>query len=648
MSSIYAAVATYPFVNWDDGEYVAANARVLRGLDWSGVAWAFTSRVAGNWHPLTMISHMADVTWFGPDAGAHHLVNVALHVVASVALFVALRGLTGASGRSAFVAAVFAAHPLHVESVAWVSERKDVLSTALLMLALCGWAGFVRRPTWARYAVTFGLYVLALLAKPMVVTLPLVLVLLDVWPLGRVPVTRFDGAAWRRVLMEKVPFLLAAFAVGLATLSAQGGAVAGLGALPLGTRLANAVGGYALYLAKAAWPVRLAAFYPMQAYPPAWLAGVAVALLAVTVAAVLTVRRWPVLFAGWGWFLVTLLPVSGVIQTGEQAIADRYMYVPLVGLAIAVAWGAVAAAEHWRIDRRVVAASGAAVVLVLAGVARAQVRTWADSETLWRHAIAVTERNYRAHDKLGEALRDQGRLDEAYAEYERALALAPPQSPRYQAIEQNSLGLVRARQGRADDARAHFEEAVALDPGFPEAQGNLGAALATVGRLDEAADHFDRALALTPDAPEVLAGLAGVRLTQGRADEALPLFSRAVSARPDMAEAHAGLGAAAAALGRKADAYTAFAEAIRLEPDRASVRIRLANLLAADGRPDEAIAELDRAIRIDPRQPTWHYGLAVLLSGRGRTADARRELEAALRLRPDYPDALDALRRLGG
>lgn len=609
----YAPVARFPLVNWDDTVYVSQNPHVLGGLSWQALRWAAMSRVAGNWHPLTMISLMLDVSLFGADPSAHHVVNAALHLGATLLLFVALRAMTGASGRSAFVAAIFAVHPLHVESVAWVAERKDVLSTFFVMATLCAYAWYVRARSWRRYAAVLALYVLALVSKPMVVTLPAILLLLDGWPLQRARWTWADWRAWLTLALEKTPMLAGALVVGIVTIGAQGGAIAGVEVLPLGARVANAVMGYVRYVGLTFWPVSLSAFYPLQTYSLAPVALAAAGLIGVTVGAFVTARKWPFILTGWLWFVVTLLPVCGLFQTGEQAIADRYMYFPLVGLSIAIAWSAEAFARAQRMNPSVIRSVAAAVVIVSTLVASQQVRVWADSETLWRHAIAVTPVNYRAYDKLGDALRDAGRLDDAAASYERAIALSPPNSPRTQATMRNSLGIIAANQGRQADALVQFSEAVRLNPDFSEAQGNLGAALATAGRLDEAAQHYEQAVRLTPDSAEAHLGLAGVTLSQGRAQEALSLYKETIALEPGMAEAYAGVAGAAAALGRRDEVYPALTEAIRLKPGLASAHVRLAQQLAADGRLAEAAAELRTAISITPNQ-AWQQALEDLLA----------------------------------
>lgn len=644
---VYAPAWHFPYVNWDDSEYVTKNAHVLNGLSWDGFRWAMTSRVAGNWHPLTMLSLMLDVTLFGQSAPAHHVINVMLHMGATVLLFVALRMMTRATGCSAFVAAIFGVHPLHVESVAWVSERKDVLSMFFVMIAICGYAWYVRARSWKRYMAVGVPFLLALISKPMVVTLPAVLLLFDVWPLKRVTWHRADLAKWRALIGEKMPLFAAAMSVGLVTVFVQGGAVASLSNLSVTARLSNAIVGYGRYLGKTFWPAALSTFYPLETYPAALVVLSAILLMALSLAAARMAGRWPFILTGWLLFIITVLPVSGLAQTGEQAIADRYMYFPLVGLAIAVAWGVESIRQRRGCSIAVTGAVAVLIVLTSAAAARAQVWVWNNSSTLWRHALAVNDRNYRAFEKLAAADLDAGSFSAAEAGYSRALALAPPNSPRYVATLENGLGIVAGNQGKRAESLAHFERAVQLNPLFSEAQNNLGAALATEGKTEEASVHYEKAVALTPDSAEALLGLAGVRLSQGRAAEALRLYTETVALAPDMAEARVGIAAAAAALGRVDQVYPELAEAIRLKPDLASARVRLANRLTADGRIEEAAQQLRVALSIDPNQAGWQYGLALLLISRGSNAEARSALEACLALEPNFPHALEALKRLG-
>ncbi len=500
---VYAQVRTFAFVNLDDQQYVTSNPVVLRGLTWDGVAWAFGGFHAANWHPLTWLSHMADVTLFGADAGAHHAVNVALHALNALLLFGFLRRATGATWRSAAVAALFAVHPLHVESVAWVSERKDVLSGAFFFLTLHAWLGYTRRPGAGRYVAVAALFVLGLLAKPMLVTLPLVLLLVDAWPLGRLAPGAAGGSTpsrAARLVAEKVPLLVLAAASSIVTWLAQsaGGATASAEAIPLGGRVANAAVSYVLYLVRTVWPSGLAAFYPHPSLAgdgiPAWkTAGALLLLLAVTAAAVRERARRPYLLFGWLWFVGTLLPVIGLVQVGEQGLADRYSYLPLTGLLVAAVWGG---AERLGRLRSPALAWGAAAapILALALAAHAQASTWRDSLALHGRALEVTERNWNAWSGLGDALADAGRPQEAIAAYREALRVRPRLATAW-----NGLGAAYGQLGAHAEAIAAFEEALRSQPGYADAWYNLGTAHGSLGRHARAAECFRAALRIRPD-----------------------------------------------------------------------------------------------------------------------------------------------------
>ncbi|HEX4565964.1 MAG TPA: glycosyltransferase family 39 protein, partial [Vicinamibacterales bacterium] len=394
---VFSSVRHFDFVNWDDQLYLTENATVQAGLSWSNVRWALTTTHSPYWHPLTWMSHMLDVTLFGMDAGWHHVTSLLIHVASTLLLFALLRRMTRETGKSAFVAAIFAIHPLHVESVAWLAERKDVLSTFLLFVTMWMYVRYVERPGVARYAAIVIAYGLALMAKPMVVTLPFVLLLLDVWPLRR-------SGSPARVLLDKLPLLALAIGVSVATLLVQRnvGAVAGLNALPVGARVANGLVGYVTYLWKASWPTRLAAFYPLHAYP-AWVPALAGAVLVVLTAFAFSQRRErPYVLVGWLWFIITVAPVIGLLQSGEQATDDRFMYVPLIGLSLIAAWGGRDLLARIWLGRTAVAATGFAIVGACAVTSYAQTSYWSDSLTLWRHAADVTGGNYVAYEKIAE------------------------------------------------------------------------------------------------------------------------------------------------------------------------------------------------------------------------------------------------------
>ena len=404
------------FVNLDDGLYVTGNPWVLRGLTREGLAWALTANVANNWHPLTLLSHMLDVQLFGLSPAGHHGTSLLLHTANVLLLFAVLRGMTGALGRSAMVAALFAVHPTHVESVAWVAERKDVLSALFWILALGAWTAWTRRPSTGRYLLVMVLMILGLASKPMVVTLPFALLLLDAWPLERLRL------GWKRLILEKLPLLALSGVSSLVTLRYQRTSMVSLEILPWTFRLANAAVSYAAYLGKTLLPRHLAVFYPIPLEIPAWkVAGAAALLLAITAFSLWRARRSPWLLTGWLWFLGTLVPVIGIIQVGRQAMADRYLYIPSIGLFLAIVWGTAELVKR----RAVLAVAAGVVVLALAVGTWAQAGTWRDSATLYRHALAVTRGNYVAHVGLAKALTVREDWDGAAEQYRAALALRP-------------------------------------------------------------------------------------------------------------------------------------------------------------------------------------------------------------------------------
>jgi tetratricopeptide (TPR) repeat protein len=492
--AVYAPVARNGFVPIDDDVYITGNPAVLAGLTRAGVAWALTATHGGNWHPLTWISHMADVSLFGADPAAHHLVSVACHAANAVLLLLLLARVTGRLPESALAAALFAVHPLHVESVAWAAERKDVLSALLFLLTLTAYARYAARPGPRRALPVAALFLLGLAAKPMLVTLPFVLLLLDGWPLGR-----FRAVPARRLLLEKVPlFLLSAGSSAVTYLvQRQEGAMGLLGDLAPGARLANAAVGYAAYLGKTLWPARLAVFYPLpEGGYPAWrVAAAGLLLAALTLLALRRTRVRPWLAAGWLWFLGTLVPVIGLVQVGAQATADRYTYLPLIGLFVAAAWGAGAAARRLRLGGP---AAAAAVVLLGVLMQRSFVQAgyWRDGETLLRHALGATRGNWVAHYTLGVTLEAAGRAEEALAEYRQA-ALIHPRS----FWVNNNLARLLAQQGRIGEAIPLLEAAVRERPQNALLRLNLGLVLEAAGRRDEAAREYAEALRLAPDDP---------------------------------------------------------------------------------------------------------------------------------------------------
>jgi tetratricopeptide (TPR) repeat protein len=603
---VYWGVQRFDFVNWDDPTYLTENANVQAGLSPANVWWALTTSHSPYWHPLTWLSHMLDVTLYGMDPGPHHVTSLLLHIASTLLLFLVLRRMTKDTGPSAFVAALFAAHPLHVESVAWLAERKDVLSSLFLFVALWMYVRYVEAPSWGRHLALVGAYALALMSKPMVVTLPFLLLLLDLWPLRRL--------AGARVVVEKVPLIVLALATSVATfvVQKQVGAVAGLSALPLALRVENALVGYVMYLWTTIWPTRLAAFYPLRDIAPWEVAGAAALLVTLTVFAWRVRRNYPYAIVGLLWFVVTVAPVVGLMQAGEQARADRFMYVPIVGLFVVAAWGGRDLLRRLAVPPRAAAAAAVALVAAAAWVARAQAATWSDSVTLWQHAQRVVERNYIAYENTGQALREKSQFADAEANYRKALEYAPPRSPGYQAVICNSLGLVLEREGKTAEARDQFAAAARLNPGFAEARNNVANALARDGAFDEAIVHYRAAIALEPESPEPRVGLGAALLRLQRPAEAIAEYRAAIRLDPRLAQAHNGLGGG----------------------------------LAMEGKEDEAMAEYTEALRLKPDLPSAHLNVAVLLIKRGEIPEARRHLQTALSIDPTYAPAQQALQAI--
>jgi tetratricopeptide (TPR) repeat protein len=627
---LYAPVRGFEFVTFDDPEYVAKNPHVHQGLGWRGVAWAFTTPYAANWHPLTWLSHMLDWSLYGDWAGGHHLTSVVLHAVASAVLLVALVRLTRAPWESAVAAAVFALHPLRVESVAWVSERKDVLATLGWIAAMWTYARYAERPTVARYAPVVVAFALGLLAKPMVVTLPAALLLLDAWPLGRVA-----REGWRRLVVEKLPLFLMSGAAAFVTYRAQAGAgaVASLEHQPLAERLANAPLAYVTYLWKTIWPTRLCAFYPQPAsYPPLEVGAAVAVLLALTALGLRQWRRRPYLLVGWLWFVGTLVPVVGIVRAGDQAMADRFTYIPSIGLAIAAAWALGELAR--RDDRRwwTATVAVALVLVVWSASTRAQLATWHDSRALYRHALAVTTRNHLADGNLGLLVLEDGRVDEAMTHF-RAAVEARPSSPKAHV----NLGVGLATLGRHDDALREYEIAVRLDPTLALAHYNLGLELAEHGRLDDATAHYTEAIRLDPEYAPPHVNLGLVLANRGELAEAIAHYRRALALDPQLYAAYNNLAVALERTGAIGEALDSYRAAVLIQPGDPRARFNLGAVLFGQGMAREAAEQYREVIRLDPTIPEAHAALGEALAAAGDVPGATAAFRHALERRPDWP-----------
>lgn len=613
----YAQVAGHEFLVCDDDDYVTANPQVQAGLTWEGMRWAFSTFHASNWHPLTWLSHMLDCQLFGLNPGPHHLVNVAFHAANAVLLFLALRMMTGALWRSAAVAALFALHPLRVESVAWVSERKDVLAGFFWMLTLLSYAWYARRPGAGRYALVIAALAVGLLSKQMLVTLPFVLLLLDVWPLGRVRLAGVladyeEGSprTWRSLVLEKVPLLAVVILMSVIAILSQGstGALRGMEEVSIAPRLANALISYLAYLWLMVWPVNLSPFYPHQAavssdlmvdlYLPA--AGAALLLFGLTFLVLRNARSRPWLGVGWLWYLGTLVPVIGLVQIGAQARADRYTYLPMIGIGIAVVWSVgewVARKPELRMP-----VVGIAALLGVGCIAltRAQAALWRTDVILFEHAVRARERNYFAYNQLGTAYhkRHEVRL-----------------------------------------AGESFAKAVQILPNYDFGNNNLGVYLMARGEYEQARECFERVLRVNAGFDSVYRNMAMLFRTQKRFTEALPYAERAVQLSADDAEARGELALTYAELGRDSDAERTYREALAIDPlDTANAR-NLGEFYAARGRLPEAATWLEQSLRNNPDSADAWNSLGVVRAQQGDKAKGIEHLEQALRIVPGHENA---------
>jgi tetratricopeptide (TPR) repeat protein len=631
---------SFVFLNVDDPEYVTINRHVQQGLTPDGLRWALTTFEAYNWHPLTWLSLQLDYQLYGLSARGFHFTNVLLHALNTVLLFWLLRRMTGAVWCSAAVAAFFALHPTHVESVAWVAERKDVLSALFWLLTIAAYVWYAERPGWRRYPLVLLTFALALMAKPMVVTLPCVLLLLDYWPLRRwqpagdaVP-TRYARASVARLVVEKLPlFALVAASIPL-TLRAQQEMIRTLEQIPISLRVENALVSYVQYIGMTFWPSRLAIFYPHPRDTiPWWHVLAAGGVLAVfTAAALWEGRRRPYLAVGWLWFLGTLVPVIGLVQVGVHALADRYTYLPSVGLLIVVAWGVadLVASRTWAAVP--LALLTGALLVACAVFTSIQLRYWRNSEELWQHAVDVTTNNSIAREGLGVALRRQGRLKEARDQLRESLRISPGSPSAH-----GNLALVLEELGQFDEAAEQLTAALRIKPGMAQTHLDLGRVRERQGRLDDARREYAAALQISPNFAEAQVGLGGVLEEQGQLAEALEHYEAALRLVPDSAAVHNHLGRVLNRLGKPDEALGHYDTSLRIEPDSAETHNNKGVALESLGRLDEAAACYQRAVDLDPGLLLYRCNLAFVLHESGQSEAARAEYREALRLNSNWP-----------
>jgi tetratricopeptide (TPR) repeat protein len=606
---LYWPATKCDFINYDDNDYVTSNVHVQNGLTFENFKWAFVNPVDANWHPLTMMSHMLDCQLYGLEPWGHHLTNVLLHSANTALVFLLLWYLTGATWRSALVAALFGVHPLHVESVAWISERKDVLSACFGLLSLIFYAHFAKpkiefqKSKNAYYLLSLLFLALGLMSKPMLVTWPFVLLLLDYWPLER-----FNRAGIWRLLIEKIPFFVLVLASSIVTFVVQNSSAAltSINFLPLEARIENALVSYGRYIIKLFWPANLAIFYP---YPRHWpLPQVAVAgvmLIGLTLFAWLNRRRRPFILMGWLWFVGTLFPVIGLVQAGQQSMADRYAYVPSLGIFVIVSWGIY---ELCRRRQAVMLIASVTALLVFCVVTRQQLGFWTDSETLMRHALATTKNNFIAYNNLGAALDKSGRIDDAINQFQHAVRVDP-----YFVEAYDNLGMELNKKGSYDDAISQLQKAIKLYPDYPQAYVNLGNALGKKGQLDQAITQYQKAIQLDPELAEACYNLGVIFSKRGQSQEAIGQFQKAIQLNPRYAEAHDMLGIALFITGQADAAISQFQEAIRINPDDPEIHNNLGFALESAGRIDDAISQYQEAIRLKPDYSQARISLARVL-----------------------------------
>jgi tetratricopeptide (TPR) repeat protein len=646
--AVYWQVSSFDFVSFDDPMYVKDNPIVRHGLTLEGIKWAFTGVYASNWHPLTWISHMADVELFGMNPGMHHLTSVLFHMLNSILLFIVLERMTKKFWRSALVAALFALHPLHVESVAWISERKDVLSTFFWMLTMLCYHWYVQRRSAARYFLVAIVFALGLMAKPMLVTLPFVLLLLDFWPLRRHelilhatpddshndhqwwPIINIYGAL--RLILEKVPLIVMALAACGETFYAQssGGAINSLDRLDMAARIQNAITSYIVYLWKMFYPFNLAGFYP---YPRTFnivsVFACLVFLVAVTVVVFMISKKLPYLITGWFWYIGTLLPVIGIVQVGSQAMADRYTYIPLIGIFVMVAWGLTDILGRWSYGKYVLGVLSVVVLAILTWTTWIQITTWKNSEALFRHALSVTTDNYLAHNSLGVALFERGDVEGAINNYRESIRL----KGNYVNAQCN-LGVALAGKKQYAEALTHYHECLRIKPGYSEAYYNMGVALSDLGREDEAIKQYREVLKIYPHHENANNNIGLLMVKKGNLDEAIWHYLKALDVNPDNVRTRINLADALLMKGSFDDALSQMNEALKTNPSDPNLLVKLAEIHTKKKNTKQAIVAYHRALAVAPKSSQALYRVVALYAGQGRFDEAMFWLKKLAMIRP--------------
>jgi protein O-mannosyl-transferase len=648
--AIYWPITHHDFVNFDDTDFVTQNPIVQKGLTWEGIKWAFSphTEVARNWHPLTMLTHMLDCQLFGLKAGMHHFVTLLYHIANTLLLFFVLRKMTGALWRSAIVAMLFAVHPLHVESVAWTAERKDVLSTLFWMLVMWFYVDYARTKSKAKYALTFVSLACGLMSKPMLVTMPCVMLLMDYWRLRRMPFmadSKNPRESYARLVLEKIPFFILSLLLCVVTFNIQktGGAVLSVDNLPLATRVSNALISYSKYIVKMFWPENLAGLYLRHGdWPIGLVTASALFLGAMCVAALLLAKRKPYFTFGWFYFVGTLVPVIGIVQVGMQAMADRFTYVPMTGLFIMVVWGVAELAKTYSIPKPFLAAAIGATFVACTAVTVHIIPFWTNSETLFTRMIAVDRNNFMAHYNLANQYSRKGDKPRAIHEYQAAIKAEPNYAEAH-----NNLAGVYQDERRFDDAIFEYKEAARIhtDPTYII---NVGNAYVNAQRYSEALPFYEQAQRVDPHATNARTNAAVAQLAwanqlanSNKLAEAETHYRSALELNSNYADATAALGLCLAREGKLQEAGQKFGEAQRLRGEPATANptalaeLSLANYLSTANNLQEALTHYEAAAKLDPTNPEIYNGMGVCYGMLGDMQNAAKQFSEVLRLKPD-------------
>ncbi|MEA3428021.1 MAG: tetratricopeptide repeat protein [Thermodesulfobacteriota bacterium] len=610
-------VKNFDFVNFDDQVYVTANPKVQSGLTIDGVVWAFTTFCAGNWHPLTWLSHMLDCELYGLNPMGHHWTSLQIHLTNTLLLFFILQYMTRAIWKSAFVAALFALHPLHVESVAWVSERKDVLSTFFGMLTILAYIRYVKKRNFFRYFLVFILLSLGLMAKPMLVTLPFVLLLLDFWPLERLKYSfyhqssNFQSLNLSRLIWEKVPFFIPVAISSLLTILAQKevGALYTFEALPVKVRIANAFVSYASYIIKTIWPQNVAVFYPHPlGISSLWYVFLAAfAIAGISFFSIRLFKQHPYVAVGWFWYLGTLIPVIGLIQVGAQSMADRYTYIPLTGLFIIAAWGIPDLLKKWHYNRIILVIFSIIIIFAFSTRSYFQIGHWKNSTAVFENAIKITNYNWLAC---------------------------------------NNLGLALMCNGKAEESVFYFKKALRIRPNYLKLYDNLGVALFQLGKLEEALSYYSKALEIDPEHAGIHKHTAMILATQGKLEKALQHYTKALLIDPELADAHYELANVLTTQEKLEKAKFQYKEAIKKDSKHSNAHYNLGCILLKQKEYKEALAHFAQVIKINPDYKQAYNHIGIILVQKGKYKKAKKFFSKAVQIDPDYSEALKNLKIL--